>query len=111
MAAEAARPAEVSDESATQTFLRRSREQLLEDFALKDSELRACTAQKAASSAPTPWWLRAIVYLTIIVLVIIAVWGIIAVINASKRNKELRDVQAELDSLNSRIAERAQGAR
>lgn len=102
--------AENSDASAANTFLRVSRQKLLEDFAVKDEELRSCVARQLKHDAKTttPWWMRAIIYIATIVLVIIAIWGIVALVYANRLSSGVTAARAELAAVNAEIARRLQ---
>lgn len=102
--------AENSDASAANTFLRVSRQQLLEDFAVKDEELRSCVARQLKHDAKTktPWWMRAIIYIATIILVIIAIWGIVALVYANRLSSGVTAARAELAAVNAEIARRLQ---
>lgn len=102
--------AETSDASAANTFLRVSRQNLLEDLAVKDEELRSCVARQLKHDAKTttPWWMRAIIYIATIILVIIAIWGIVALVYANRLSSGVTAARAELAAVNAEIARRLQ---
>ena len=95
-----------SDASLKKTFMRISREQLLEDLAVKDKQLGACKAKEEKSA--TPWWMKAIIVLATIFLLIIAIWGIVALVYANRLSSGVTAARMELAATNAEIARRLQ---
>ncbi len=93
-----------SDASLKKTFMRVSREQLLEDLAIKDKELDKCKVKVEHNT--TPWWVRAIIIVASIFLLMIAIWGIVALVYANKLSNGVTGARAELAALNAEIARR-----
>jgi len=97
--------ATVSD-SMADAWLRASRQQLLEDLAIKDRDLRTCS--KKVSSPWGPWWVRALLWFATVFLVAIAIWGIVSLVYVNRLGKGIAGARAELASLNDELARRVQ---
>lgn len=92
--------------SAANAWLRASREQLLEDLAVKSRDLQSCETQKQKTKGP--WWVRTLLWAATIVLLVIAVWGIVALVYGHKLSNGVAAARQELAALNAKIARRLQ---
>lgn len=95
-----------SDASTAKAWIKSSRDQLLEDLAVKDRDLRSCTKQQQRKAQP--WWMRAILWLATIFLLVVAIWGIVALVYIHRLSNGVAAARHELATLNAKIARRLQ---
>ena len=95
-----------ASDSVADAWLRASRQQLLEDLAIKDRDLRTCA--KKVSNPWGPWWVRALLWFATVFLVAIAIWGIVSLVYVNRLSNGISAARAQLATLNAEIARRVQ---